>query len=243
MSAKDTEREGRSFLDGHDAVKVGSLVFVHDEFVVFEKGLFVVNSIAQNVWAAVEASSNYQKFGTIYLKAPTGSEQIITELYRCEGDRCAIIRNIGNVPQPLLQEWADYVLLSGIKELVIFEGMHIAKYNHSLNSRIRVMFTSTLSEENRATHSSLTELEVGNILDGCAAAIFCKAELLALNATLYIVVREASYTLEAARSLESLAPFISSFLGDREVVFPGLIFHRNMLKSDGFMYTTENMFT
>ena len=244
MAGKEIEREGRTIFDAIELSHTLRLNCEGADMTHFQRAIFIVNEIAICVWSAIEGVESYSKIGTVEVVS-NSQTRVVSELYCCEGDGCLVVRNVGAVPQSLLQEWAGMVLLKGIRDLIVFEGMHMSKYNQSLDSRIRVLCSSFVDESKQTVHSALglQPLDVGNIVDGCAAAIFCRAELNEQSAVIYVVVRDAPYTIGAARSLEVLQEEISRFLGGRDVSFPGLDFHRQMIRKDGFLYSTETMFS
>jgi hypothetical protein len=242
MAHKDLDRDGRSVISPLEVE--GTLVFSCSiDSAIFHKGIYILNKIAENVWTGINHDSSYQKIGGIEMQSDRYF-RTITEFYCREGDDCVVVRNVGEVPFTLLQEWVRHTMFGGIRDLLIFEGMYLSKYNRSLDSRIRIIFSSAVDEPRRSEHKSIQQLDVGNILDGCAAAIFCHSEMNSVSAVIYIVVRESTYTMEAARSLESLEKHINSFLGGHQIQFSrDASLHRNMLRGDQFMSTTENMFT
>lgn len=161
-------------------------------------------------------------------------------------------------PLELVSQWLRLVLLPNLRQCYLIDSLSLSRYispmghfysgyNSSSANRLRVLFNNFVEGSEMQKYSAIPTLETGNIIDGISAALIGHCEVHSLSATLCVVLRETSYTREAAESLTTIFPQLSEFL-EMELLETESwkeksdLLHKQMIKKDQFLLRTSNMF-
>jgi hypothetical protein len=160
-------------------------------------------------------------------------------------------------PLELLSQWLQLVTFPNIQQYYLIDGLSLSKYlapvnhfqssNTNTSSRLRFLFNNLVESSEMKKYSAIQTLETGNIVDGVSAALIGYCEIHSLSAILCVVLRETSYSTEAAQALSQIYHQLTEFL-EMEPLAGELwkqkssLLHQRMIKKDQFLFRTSNMF-
>jgi hypothetical protein len=233
--------------------------------------------LASDVNGDNNSKSGLQLIGNIILhenaatSPPTkGKGQAITEFYLFSPSSSApaadgsprsvlIIKTIQqSFPLELVSQWLRLVIFPNIRQFYLIDGLSLSKYlspisqfvssnSNTAANRLRFLFNNSVEKNEIQKYSANQTLETGNIIDGISAALIGYCEVHSLSAILCVVLRETSYTREAAQSLTQICPQLFEFLemeslGTESWREKNDLLHQQMVKKDQFLFRTSNMF-
>lgn len=200
----------------------------------FTTAICVVNDIASNVFAMISETNKCRNAGKIYLTGD-GAKQAVGDIYTVADD-VLYITCTSPIPAECCYNWTKS-LLGHCTRCFVLDAIARKTVQSQSDSLLRTITTSA------TLPSPFPQLEVGNVVGSLTASIVTHCEFRDVPCVAYIALREAQYTVEAARAFEVLLPQLREILNDSTLNFPGTEFYRNKRRSDVFLFNTENMYT
>jgi hypothetical protein len=207
-----------------------------------EKALYILNEIGEIIFQAINQTNHLELVGNIQLNE-SGKSNLVSEIY-LQDRKVLLIRNVGTpFPCEVIYQWLDLAVFPKVKQFFLIDGIHVSQYNSLGGNKLRVLFNDAVPTEETIKYSTIQTLETGNILEHSSAALICHCELHSLPVIVCAVIREASYTSDAAKAILTVSRQLSEFLEIDQLHFPdSSSLHQRMVKRDPFLSRTSNMF-
>jgi len=150
-----------------------------------------------------------------------------------------------DIPEPISYKISNTLVQMEPRMTVILDGYNASKVQRDSlnNSNIRYLQTSCVPEESSPKSLGVSHLDIGAVVCGLSAAVISQCEVRKLPAVICFSIREAAYTLSAAKSFEVIWPIIRKCLDDMSLPLPDSDDYMLVKRSDPFLINTENLYT
>ena len=208
--------------------------------------LILEDRVTHLVEILVKATIPFDKIGYIQ---ESSSNSNLCDVYLCKLRGVVLLRIKKPIKDCLYPSWIKIVASMETKNIITISGLNVSNYlvgNFDEDvGTIKKLKSSSFDEYPNELNNSLdqvSDLEIGNIIQGIPAAIMNYSEARSIRCVNFVSVTKAAISVSSLKCLEKLYPLLSIVLNEEILQTPSINEYVQVVRSDPFALRTENLY-